>query len=302
MFRLNLSATQTGIGHGRALTGLVGRGILRSRSPWLHEQEAGALGLALVYSLFDFDDRGWSDADLPALLDAVQRVGFSGVNVTFPFKQAVIPLLDELSQTAQRVGAVNSIEFRGGKRIGHNTDVTGFGENFRQGLPGAALDKALQIGCGGAGAATAHALLGDIGVGHLILSDNDPAKLGKLVEDLQSCYGAGRVSISDDLLNSAAQADGVVNATPVGMEKYPGLPLPESAIVARHWVADIVYFPLVTALLETAAAKGARTLDGSGMVINQAAEAFEIFTHRTTDRKRMAASFSAYQPVEPVAS
>lgn len=294
--------TPTGIGNGRVLTGLVGRGILRSRSPWLHEQEADALSLRLVYSLFDFNDRGWDDAELPALLDAVQRVGFAGVNITFPFKQAVIPLLDELSDAAERVGAVNTVEFRDGRRIGHNTDMTGFGENFRRGLANAALDNVLQIGCGGAGAATAHALLGDIGIAHLQLFDNDPAKVAAQCDQLVARYGADRVTTAQDLASAAVQCDGILNATPVGMEQYPGLPLPADAIRPRHWVADIVYFPLVTELLSVARAKGCRTLDGSGMVINQAAEGFEIFTGLRADRARMAASFAAYHPAQPAAA
>lgn len=279
---------------GRALTGLVGRGILESRSPWLHEQEADALGLRLVYSLFDFTDRNWADEDLGKLLDAVQRVGFSGVNVTFPFKQAVISLLDELSDGAAAIGAVNTVSFRDGKRIGHNTDVSGFATGFREGLPGVAPGTVLQIGCGGAGSATAHALLGLLGADKVILFDTEAPRLAALRAQLAERYGADRVDTCSLAEDGAAKANGILNATPVGMAKYPGLPIKAAAIESRHWVADVVYFPLETALLAEARRKGCRTLDGGGMAVHQAAEAFTIFTGLKTDRQRMRESFAGF--------
>ncbi|MDE2596638.1 MAG: shikimate dehydrogenase [Sphingomonadales bacterium] len=282
------------MGRGRVLAGLVGRGILESRTPWMHEQEAEAQNLRLIYSLFDFTDRRWSDEDLPRLLDAAQRVGFAGLNVTFPFKQAIIPLLDDLSTGARAVGAVNTVAFRDGKRIGYNTDVTGFAEGFRAGLADAPRSAVLQLGCGGAGSATAHALLSSLDAGRLILSDTDHARAEALRAQLAEAYGADRVTLSSDAVASAREADGIVNATPMGMDKFPGLPIAAQAIEPRHWIADIVYFPLVTGFLAEARRKGCQTLDGSGMAVGQAADAFEIFTGKTADRRRMRASFAAF--------
>jgi shikimate dehydrogenase len=274
----------------RFLTGLVGREILASRSPWLHEQEADAQAVRMVYSLFDFTFREWADDDLPRLLDAAERVGFTGLNITFPFKQAVIAHLDELSDGARRIGAVNTVSFKGGKRTGYNTDVAGFAESFARGLPNVATDNAVQIGAGGAGSATAQALL-ESGVKKLILFDTDGARLSGLVRKLQSEFGQNRALAGDDIANAAKFADGIVNATPIGMAKLPGLPLPGELIERRHWVADIVYFPLETELLREAKLRGCQTLDGSGMAIHQAAGAFEIFTGLQADRKRMQKSF-----------
>ena len=284
-----------GTGQGRVLTGLVGRGILRSRSPWLHEQEGDAQGLRAVYALFDFTDRGWDDARLADVLEAAQLVGFAGLNITFPFKQAVIPLLDELSDGARAIGAVNTVAFHDGKRIGYNTDVTGFATSFKAGLPGAACRRVLQLGCGGAGSATAQALLADIGAGHLVLFDTDPARAEALAAQLTAQHGAGRVSTTADAAGAAAGADGIVNATPIGMAKFPGLPIAAEAISPTHWVAEIVYFPLETELLATARAKGCRTVDGMGMVVKQAADAFEIFTGLPADSARMMASFARFE-------
>lgn len=287
-------AASIGVGTGRVLAGLAGRGILASRTPWMHEREGGAQGLVLAYALFDFTDRGWPDDDLPRLLDACQCVGFAGINVTFPFKQAVIPLLDELSDGARAIGAVNTVAFRDGRRIGYNTDVTGFAEGFRTGLGGALPGTVLQLGCGGAGSATAHALLGQLGAERLLLSDTDPARAAALCAQLSTSYGADRVTLCSDPVAGAAAADGLLNATPMGMDKFPGMPLPAAAIEARHWVGDIVYFPLVTEFLAEARRKQCRVLDGSGMAVGQAADAFEVFTGRPADRARMAGSFAAF--------
>jgi shikimate dehydrogenase len=272
------------------LTGLAGRDILASRSPWLHEQEADAQGVRLTYSLFDFTARDWGDDELPRLLGEAARLGFSGLNITFPFKQAVIGRLDALSDGAARVGAVNTVSFAGGKLTGYNTDVTGFAESFGHGLPDIARDRVVQIGAGGAGSATAQALL-ESDVGQVILFDTDRERLGALVSKLQGDFGADRVAAGDDLTASASAADGLVNATPVGMARLPGLPLPAALIEPRHWVADIVYFPLETELLREAKQRGCRTLNGSGMAIHQAAGAFEIFTGLNADRDRMQKSF-----------
>ncbi len=277
-------------GRPKVLTGLVGRDILASRSPWMHEEEGKAQGLDLSYTLFDFSARGLADKALPQVLADAERQGFSGLNITFPFKQAIIPHLDALSDGARQVGAVNTVSFAGGKRTGYNTDVTGFAENFTRGLPGVAKDRVVQIGAGGAGSATAQALL-SCGVGQLILFDIDAARQEELISKLQADFGADRVTSGADLTASAKAADGIVNATPIGMAKLPGLPLPADCIEKRHWVADIVYFPLETELLREAKARGCQILDGSGMAILQAAAAFEIFTGTEVNIERMKLSF-----------
>ncbi len=272
------------------LTGLAGRGILASRSPWLHEQEAQAQGLDLSYTLFDFDARGWNDAYLPALLRDLRAQGYAGINVTFPFKQAIIPHLDDLSDEARRIGAVNTVILHGGSAIGHNTDSIGFAESFRRGLSNVARDVVVQIGTGGAGAATAHALLAE-GVGALHLHDRDDARAQALRDSLCAAYGPNRVVVAGDLAIAMHAADGVVNATPMGMAKFPGSPLPSALLRSEMWVADIVYFPLETELLREAAAHGCRTMNGSGMAVFQAASAFDRFTGMHADRDRMLAAF-----------
>jgi shikimate dehydrogenase len=259
----------------------------------MHEQEAKAQGLVLSYDLIDFARDGLEERDLPAKLDSLAAAGYAGVNVTYPYKQSVIPLLDCLSPGAARIGAVNTIRFEGGRRTGHNTDVTGFGESLRLDLPGVDLERVVQVGAGGAGLATAQALL-DCAAREVLVHDVDPVRTRALVDRLQPQAGAGRLSATSDLRAAIATATGVVNATPVGMASSPGIPFPPEWLRPAQWVADVIYFPLETELLRSARALGCRTLDGSGMAIRQAAAAFQIFTGRTADVDRMRRSFAAF--------
>lgn len=272
-------------------SGLIGRAILASRSPWLHEQEARAQGFELSYTLFDFDDRGWDDATLPDLLARLRDEGYAGANVTYPFKQAVIAHLDALADSAQAVGAVNTIAIRDGQLMGHNTDMIGFGESLRAGLPDAKLDRVLQLGAGGAGAAVANALMA-AGVGRLELCDVDADRAQALAVTLRQRFAADVVVRAAGDHDTRA-IDGIVNASPVGMQSQPGLPIAAEYVQPHHWVADIVYFPRETELLRTARGLGCATLDGSGMVVRQAAAAFEIITGRAATVARMAESFEA---------
>jgi shikimate dehydrogenase len=271
-------------------TGLIGAGISASSSPALHMHEAQALGLDLRYTLFELDGQADGSAALERLLGAAQAAGFLGVNITHPVKQAVIPLLDELSEDAQALGAVNTVVLRAGRRIGHNTDWFGFAEGFRRGLPGAALGRVTQLGAGGAGSAVAYAML-RMGAQQLTVFDLDQAKAQQTIALLAHKFGAERIRLGTDLAASVTASDGIVNTTPVGMARYPGLPLPVALLRPTLWVAEVVYFPLVTALLQAARELGCRTVDGGGMVVFQAAEAFRLFTGVEPDPLRMLARF-----------
>ncbi|MBV4500269.1 shikimate dehydrogenase [Pseudomonas shirazensis] len=274
------------------LAGLIGRGIQASRTPALHEHEGDAQSLRYLYRLIDADQLGLEDSALPDLLEAAQRTGFTGLNITFPFKQAILPLLDQLSDEARGIGAVNTVVFKDGKRIGHNTDCLGFAEGFRRGLGDVSKRLVVQMGAGGAGAAVAHALLAE-GVEQLVLFEVDVARGQALVDNLNQRFGAGRAALGGDLAATLADADGLVNTTPVGMAKLPGTPLPVELLHARLWVAEIIYFPLETALLRHARALGCRTLDGGNMAVFQAVKAFELISGRVADASRMQAHFAS---------
>lgn len=274
------------------LAGLIGSGIQASRTPAMQEREGAAQGLRLIYKLIDLDTLRLGPDALEDLLTAAQRMGFSGLNITYPCKQAVVPLLDELSPDARALGAVNTVLLKGGRRIGHNTDCSGFAESFRRGLPDVRRDCVVQLGAGGAGAAVAHALLTE-GVGRLAIADTDTPRAAALAADLAARFGAGRAMAVRDLAAEVAAADGLVNCTPVGMAKLPGTPLPVAFLRPALWVAEIVYFPLETELLRAARTIGCRTLDGGGMAVFQAVDAFRLFTGLEPDAARMQRHFAA---------
>ena len=284
--------------HPSILLGLIGAGIQASRTPALHEREAAEQGLREVYKLIDLDRLGLGPAALPELLTGAERLGFAGLNITYPCKQAVIPLLHELSDDARALGAVNTVVLRNGKRIGHNTDAWGFAENFRRGLPDVARAHVVQLGAGGAGAAVAHAAL-NLGTRLISIFDTEPARAAQVVAALTAAFGEGRARGGDDLAAAMAESDGLINATPVGMTKHPGLPLPASLLRPPQWVADIVYFPLETALLRGARERGCRTLHGGGMAVFQAVAAFRLFTGIPPDAERMLRHFAALGGASP---
>jgi shikimate dehydrogenase len=274
------------------LCGLIGAGIQGSRTPAMHEREADAQGLRYLYRRIDLAELGLGAEALPQLLQAAEWMGFDGLNITFPCKQAVIPLLHELSDDARALGAINTVVLSGGRRVGHNTDCTGFAEGFRRGLPDVPRARVVQLGAGGAGAAVAHALM-DLGVGRLTIFDTEAARAGQLARDLCARFGTGRALAETDRATALAEAEGLVNTTPVGMAKLPGMPLPAELLHPRLWVAEIIYFPRETELLKAARALGCRTLDGGGMAVFQAVGAFRLFTGIEPDAERMLAHFAA---------
>jgi shikimate dehydrogenase len=200
--------------------------------------------------------------------------------------------MDRLSPEAAAIGAVNTVVLRNGTRVGHNTDCRGFAEAFRRGMAHAPFDDVLLIGAGGAGLAVAYALLG-LGAKRLSVFDILPAKAAALVRRLEPLFGADRLSPAGDLETAVRQAQGVVQASPTGMAKFPGSPIPAAWLRPSLWVADIVYFPVETALLRDARAAGCRTLDGTRMAIFQAARAFELITGAVPDADEMAGHFDA---------
>jgi shikimate dehydrogenase len=273
------------------LVGLVGAGIGASRTPSLHEREGAEQGLRYVYKLIDLEVLGLDAGALPEILTAAQRFGFSGLNITHPCKQSVIPLLDELSPDAAALGAVNTVVLKDGRRVGHNTDWWGFAESFRRELPDVRRDRVVQFGAGGAGSAVAHALL-TLGAGEVAIIDTDEARAMDLTTALVARFGRGRASFGASIENAMANADGMVNTTPLGMAKYPGMVVPDNLLRPDLWVADIVYFPLETELLRRARARGCRILPGGGMAVFQAVGAFRLFTGLEPNAERMLRHFS----------
>jgi len=272
------------------LLGLVGAGIGASLTPAMQEREGEAAGLRITYRLLDADQRGFGVDDLPEVLGWAQRLGFDGLNITHPFKQAVIPLLDELSEDAADLGAVNTVVFREGRALGRNTDWSGYGRAFRAVLPDAVEDRVVLVGAGGAGAAVGYGLL-EQGAEHVTVIDSDRDRADACVVRLAKRFGDDRVAVTSDLERALADAHGLVNATPIGMHGHPGTSVPARLVEDRLWVSDVVYFPLETELVSLARSRGCRVVPGGGMAVHQAVGAFEYFTGRAADAARMTRHF-----------
>lgn len=271
----------------RRLVGLIGSNILQSLSPALHEDAFAAAGMVGHYHLMDVD--ALPGRSLDDLLNAARTSGFSGVNVTFPFKEKVIALLDEVSPEAREIGAVNTVVIeRSGRTTGHNTDRSGFRRAFAEVIGAERVygKAVLLIGAGGAGRAVAFGLR-DLGCTELRVHDQDRDRSQRLCAEL-----AGLGTPIEHTEPALADVAGVVNATPVGMTGHPGLPMPTDRIEARHFVADVVYTPIDTAFVLAARAKGCATMNGGGMCVHQAAEAFRLFTGRIADVARMKRTFA----------
>jgi shikimate dehydrogenase len=269
------------------LTGLIGAPIKHSASPAMHEQAADALGVRCHYQLIEV--AGADRAQLRGLLDGVRHLGFAGVNVTFPYKEAVVDLLDELSPPAAEMGAVNTVVVRGHKLVGHNTDTTGFERAASSLVAESGHGAVAVIGAGGVGKAIAFALA-RLGVSDVRIFDTDRTKAASLA----SLMGAYRgISVAGSVADALQGAVGLVNGTPVGMLPNTGTPVPAALLHDRLWVADAVYSPLWTPLLQVAKAKGARIMTGREFAIYQAADAFELFTGLKPSASDMGRAFDA---------
>ena len=254
------------------LAGLIGAPIGQSAAPTMHEQAADALGVRCHYQLIEV--AGANAAGLRALLDGVRRLGFAGVNVTFPYKEAVVPLLDEISPVARAIGAVNTVVVRDGRLIGHNTDTTGFERAIVDLIAASHRGAVALIGAGGVGKAIAFALA-NLGVTEISIFDADRSKAEQLAARLRDRQAT---RVADNVEDALRGAVGVVNGTPVGMLPDCGMAVSEALLHRGLWVADAVYTPLWTPLLSAAKAKGCGVMTGRDLAVHQAADAFELFT------------------------
>jgi len=273
----------------KLLLGLIGAGIQRSMSPALHEEEGRHHGLRVHYQLVDLDAAAGVEM-LPDLVRAARVMGFAGLNITYPCKQSVIALLDGLSEEAKAIGAVNTVVRDANRFVGHNTDGSGWSWGFRRALPRADLGRVVLLGAGGAGSACADAVL-RLGAARLVIVDQAAARAAALAARLNEQLPGGRAQASADLEVALDAASGLIHATPTGMAKSPGMPLPEELLRPGLWVSEVVYVPLETELLQAARRRGCATVDGGHMNVGQAIGAFKLFTGEDADPARMDACF-----------
>jgi shikimate dehydrogenase len=232
-------------GTGSILVGLVGTGIQPSRTPALHEREGAEQGLAYVYRLIDVEALGLDATALPDLVAAARRLGFTGLNVTYPFKQSVIPLLDQLAPEARLLGAVNTVVFdSAGHAIGHNTDWSGFAESFARECGDVPRRRVVLLGAGGAGAAVGYALL-SLGISELAVVDIDASRAVRLAATLSAHFGVGRAVAARDTVRAIpgsrlrTNACGVSCGSPTSSTSRarPGCCAPRALSVAEHSAA-----------------------------------------------------------------
>lgn len=274
------------------LVGLIGDGITESLTPPMHEHEADHHGLRYLYRPVDLAVIGRPGVDVGELLRAGHDLGFNAFNITHPCKQLVLEHLDEIDPQARAILAVNTVLIRDGKFGGFNTDCSGFTRGFEHGLDGVTVGRVVQFGSGGAGSAVAEALL-DLGAQRLSLVDMDLSRAAERAEELAARYPDATVEAisAEQAPERIAAADGVVNATPVGMHHHPGAPFDLGLLRAEHWVADVVYLPMDTPLVRAARDLGCQVLDGGHMAVGQAVDAFALITGETPDSARMRAHF-----------
>lgn len=271
----------------RFRVGLLGEGIGESLTPAMHIAEGRRLGLEYAYELFDITSDTFDEAGLAAFVTGLRAAGFDGLNVTHPYKQRVISFADQLSSDARSIGAVNLLVFDQGGMTGHNTDWTGFSGAFMSHLGRAPRSTVLQMGAGGAGAATAYALL-RLGVERLTIHDLDADRAQGLADRYGPMFLGQTITVtSGDLDGLWPSFDGVVHATPTGMDKHPGLALDPDHLAPDAWVAEVVYRPLDTALVVSARAAGRQVMDGSMMAAGQAIDSLRILTGLEPDADRV---------------
>jgi shikimate dehydrogenase len=252
---------------------IIGYPLGHSLSPVIHSAGFKALGLDVTYEAWPVPPE-----DLPTAVERVRDAAMLGMSVTIPHKQAVMALLDEVDPAAVAIGSVNTIVKRDGRLIGHNTDKDGFIRPLRNAGCDPAGLRALVLGVGGSERAVAYGLV-EAGVASITLAGRRPDRVHAAAQHLRTSMSRQTpvrevVWSAEELIAAAAEADLIVNCTPIGMrhtrEEHES-PLPESALRPGMWVYDIVYNPLETELLHLARNAGAGAIAGLEMLVYQAA-------------------------------
>ena len=255
---------------------IIGWPVSHSRSPLIHNHWLAARGEAPVYQPYPIDPKD----DFRRALEQMAEAGFVGANVTVPHKEAAFNAMDALSAAAEKIGAVNTISFEGGRLRGANTDGDGFVASLDAAMQAASgqdwrRQPALVLGAGGAARAIIVAL-GAAGVPAIRVVNRSRDKAEALTGLADNMH-------IDDWSARARMTEGcglLVNTTSLGMAGQPALEMPEAALGAlcpRALICDIVYAPLETPLLRAARASGHIGVDGLGMLLQQAALSFEIW-------------------------
>lgn len=269
--------------------GLIGDNIGASRAPRLHVLAGRQNGRAVSYDRLVPKAEG---ATFDALFDRVAAGGYRGINVTYPYKERAARRVRIDDPLVAALGAVNTVLFEADGPRGFNTDHSGFVAAWRRAQGDRLPGRVLLIGAGGVGRALAFAL-GALGAAELRIADTDPARAETLAAAVRAAFPALPVRTGADAAALAAGADGIVNATPVGMVGYGGTPLPAARMAGASWAFDAVYTPVETPFLTDAQAAGLATISGYELFIGQGVDAWRLFTGLPLDEARLRADLAA---------
>lgn len=256
--------------------GLIGDNIANSKSPRLHELAGQILGNPTTYDRLVPKALG---LDFDAVFEKARAEGYRGLNITYPYKERVVPKLRIDEPQVARLGACNTVVFEADGPRGFNTDWSGFKAAYRGAFGDAAPGTVCMIGAGGVGKAVAFGLV-DLGMTELRLVERDLPKAEALADALRAAVPGLTVTCTSNAEEGAAGASGLVNCTPVGMVGYGGTPLPRSAMAGAAWAFDAVYTPMDTQFLQDAAAEGLRILSGYELYFFQGLHAISLFQGR----------------------
>lgn len=275
--------------------GLLGNGIGRSRAKNLHELLGRECGLSLNYQLMDLAGHD-APVDIARELQRCRDEGFRGVNITHPYKREAFIDVVTGAGFPKGLTSVNTVVFDEDANIAINTDYSGFCRGYQNQFGHDAAGKVLMLGTGGVGLAIAFGLMHH-GATELVLRDKNPAAAQSLLDQLQDTGLSVRLS-GDDLIAEMQAADGLINATPIGMFQYPGSAFPEAGFANQRWAFDAVYTPENTQFLQQCRQRGIETLSGFKLFLYQGLDAFELFTGVSMDGKAIESLFLSQYPLE----
>ncbi|MCG5481328.1 shikimate dehydrogenase family protein [Sinorhizobium alkalisoli] len=272
--------------------GLIGDNITRSQSPRLHVAAGRLCGLDVTYERLIPADRG---EDFETVFDRCLSEGFRGINITYPYKERVVPLLDMPDPAIAAIGACNTVVFDWVPPSGYNTDYTGFVSAFREAFPDATAGTVAMAGAGGVGKAVAFGLAA-LGCKRLLIFDRDRAKAEALSSSLEAAAVEMPVELVPSIEEAVVAADGLVNCTPVGMVGYAGTAIPKALIGRQRWAFDAVYTPVETEFLSDARAAGLSIISGYELFFHQGVDAFRHFTGTEVDAAALRAVLAGPEP------
>lgn len=273
--------------------GLIGDNIARSRSPRLHVEAGRLCGIDVAYERLIPRDMG---LDFSAVFERCAGEGFTGINITYPYKEEVVSRLHVPDPATAMIMACNTVVFGKGMPEGHNTDCTGFASAFRARFGNVAPGKIAMAGAGGVGKAVAFALA-RLGASELRVFDREAAKAQGLVDALGAARTGMRVVTAPSIEDAASDVDGLINSTPLGMVGYPGTAIEATLIDGALWAFDAVYTPVDTQFLRDASNRGVETISGYELFFHQGVDAFAIFTGRQVDAAALRAALASEEAV-----